>query len=478
MKKEYNNTVIEKRKAREGSLPKVSIILPSLNVISYIRETIESVCTQTMQDIEIICVDAGSTDGTLEVLKEFAQSDKRIRILHSDKKSYGYQMNLGFREASGEYIGIVETDDYISPEMYEVLYDTAIGSDADVVKSDFDMFTTRKNGEHLLVNYSLKSYNRVAYNEIYSKEQYINGEFAVECYIWNAIYKKSFLEKHGIIFNETPGASFQDFGFKYQVAFAAERIIAVNQSFYRYRRDNSGSSTYNSRTAEFNLRESKFLLSVLDKWHSDDRTYAAAAREILQFAVWPYMEICKWSEPAPGTEEALQEYHLMFQEFAAKQYIDGTLVDWNLWKGFHLLLESEDLFDKYVRVTSRLERDRIRSVLQAIKCKDQVVIYGCGKRGTGAHAFLVNNKCDNLVAFCDGNESKWNEKINGLKVISPDIAVQKYPNAVFLITATGAQGEIRKHLNELQVDKANIMIYNLPTDPLFCTNCMVLTNVK
>ena len=79
--------------------PKVSVIMPSLNVGKYIRESLTSVCNQTLKEIEIICVDAGSTDGTLEIIKEFAASDKRIKVIHSDKKSYGYQMNVGIHEA-------------------------------------------------------------------------------------------------------------------------------------------------------------------------------------------------------------------------------------------------------------------------------------------------------------------------------------------------------------------------------------------
>ena len=102
-------------------MPKVSVIMPSLNVVQYIQECMESVVRQTLSDIEIICVDAGSTDGTLEILQEFAKKDQRISIIVSDKKSYGYQMNLGLKAAKGEYIGIVETDDFIEPNMYEDL---------------------------------------------------------------------------------------------------------------------------------------------------------------------------------------------------------------------------------------------------------------------------------------------------------------------------------------------------------------------
>lgn len=120
---------------------KVSIILPSLNVLPYIKECVESVMNQTLHEIEIICVDAGSTDGTLEILQEYEKQDNRIKLIVSDKKSYGYQMNLGIKAAVGEYIGIVETDDYVSENMYEELYTVARENEVDFVKADFYRFT-------------------------------------------------------------------------------------------------------------------------------------------------------------------------------------------------------------------------------------------------------------------------------------------------------------------------------------------------
>jgi len=99
-------------------MPLVSIIMPSLNVVSYIEECLQSAINQTLKDIEIICIDAGSTDGTREVITKYLLTDKRIRLIDSTVKSYGYQVNLGIHEARGEYIGILETDDYVDCEMY------------------------------------------------------------------------------------------------------------------------------------------------------------------------------------------------------------------------------------------------------------------------------------------------------------------------------------------------------------------------
>lgn len=119
-------------------MPKITVIMPSLNVAPYIEECISSVERQTLKDIEILCIDAGSMDGTLEILQNHAKDDSRIRIINSPVKSYGYQVNLGIKEASGEYIDIVETDDYVSDRMLETLYEAVSKYSADFVKSSFN----------------------------------------------------------------------------------------------------------------------------------------------------------------------------------------------------------------------------------------------------------------------------------------------------------------------------------------------------
>ncbi|EOI2037283.1 glycosyltransferase family 2 protein, partial [Campylobacter coli] len=122
--------------------PKVSVVVPSLNSIKYIHECIDSILNQTLKDIEIICVDAGSTDGTLEVLREYEKNDERLKVIVSDKKSYGYQMNLGIKEAKGEYLGIVESDDYIKENMYQSLYKIAKERKIEVLRADILEFET------------------------------------------------------------------------------------------------------------------------------------------------------------------------------------------------------------------------------------------------------------------------------------------------------------------------------------------------
>lgn len=240
---------------------KVSVILPSLNVKEYISECIQSVCKQTLKEIEIICVDAGSTDGTLELIEHAGQGDSRIKLIKSPKKSYGLQMNLGVQHAQGKYIAIVETDDYILPDMMNFLYEVCERNDLDFAKADFYRFTRAENGEETRYLNKLTSkseyYNRVI-NPRVEKEV-----FTFVMNTWSGIYRKSFLEKEHIFHNETPGASFQDTSFWFQTFSKAKRVYFVNKPFYMNRRDNPNSSVYSTKKTYAFCDEYAFLYDQL-----------------------------------------------------------------------------------------------------------------------------------------------------------------------------------------------------------------------
>ena len=93
----------------------VSVLIPVYNTEKYVRECVESVRKQTLHEIEILCLDDGSTDRSAEILDELATEDERIHVMHKKNSGYGSTMNLGIRAAQGKYVGIVESDDYIEP---------------------------------------------------------------------------------------------------------------------------------------------------------------------------------------------------------------------------------------------------------------------------------------------------------------------------------------------------------------------------
>ena len=226
-------------------MTKVSIILPSLNVHEYIEECLTSVCNQELKDIEIICVDAGSTDGTLEIIQSYIEKDNRIKLINSEKKSYGFQMNLGMDASTGKYIGIVETDDYVRPEMFKNLYEIAEINNLDFVKADFYRFNHDEEGKEILylnkLTDDISFYNRI----VNPRKEKKTFKFVMNT--WSGIYKKEFLVRNGIRHNETPGASYQDTDFWFQTFSLAERAYFVDKPYYMNRRDNPNSSVYSNK---------------------------------------------------------------------------------------------------------------------------------------------------------------------------------------------------------------------------------------
>ena len=221
-------------------MAKVSVILPIFNVENYLREALDSVCGQTLSDIEIICVNDGSTDSSLDIIREYEARDNRIVVITGPNGGYGKAMNKGLDAATGEYIGILEPDDYVVPEMYGELYDIAVKNDLDFVKADFYRFTRNENGEENLTLEKIgKNFNK--YNIIlHPCDDPMCVKFTLNT--WTGIYKRAFIEEFHIRHNETPGASFQDNGFFFQTFAYARRAMIVDKPYYRNRRDNPNSS--------------------------------------------------------------------------------------------------------------------------------------------------------------------------------------------------------------------------------------------
>ena len=120
-------------------MPKVSVIIPVYKTEDYLRKCLDSVCNQTLKDIEIICINDCSPDGCLEILKEYASKDERIKIIDfKENKGAACARNAGIDAAQGEYLGFVDSDDFIDLDFYEKLYIKAKETNAQIVKGVFN----------------------------------------------------------------------------------------------------------------------------------------------------------------------------------------------------------------------------------------------------------------------------------------------------------------------------------------------------
>lgn len=221
--------------------PKVSVLIPVYNNAQYLRECFDSVVNQTLKEIEIIIINDGSTDPkAVQIMEEYAGRDKRIRLINKKNTGYGHSMNVGLDAARGEYIGIVESDDYVDVRMYEELYGQTKEVKCDIIKSALNVFwgQPEKRKIKLIQLYNSKKELLELSDKSNLTKTCYNGYIGIQ----SAIYKHDFLTINKILFNLTPGAAFQDIGFLVKTTMAATKIYYDNKGYYYLRRDNENSS--------------------------------------------------------------------------------------------------------------------------------------------------------------------------------------------------------------------------------------------
>ncbi|MCI5545548.1 MAG: glycosyltransferase [Clostridiales bacterium] len=236
-------------------MPKLSVVVPVCNAQKYLRECLDSILGQTLRDIEVICVDDGSKDESGAMLDGYAARDARVRVIHKVNTGYGHSMNCGFDAAEGEYLGIVESDDWIEPDMFEKLCRAADMTKADAVKSNFYLYYGEPAPRDEFFGVVPARLCGKVFKPLESvdleKIDFWNGKPS----IWSAIYRRDFIRGNNIRFNETPGASYQDASFNFKVWACAERVFCLDRAFLHYRQDNAGSSVNASTSKVYCVRD-------------------------------------------------------------------------------------------------------------------------------------------------------------------------------------------------------------------------------
>lgn len=439
---------------------KISIILPSFNVVKYIDECIKSALNQTLDAKEIICIDAGSTDGTWEILLSYANNPQfrnQITLIHSGIKSYGYQVNQGIRRACGEYIAILETDDYISKDMYKYLYELGVSNNADYVKADFDYFVTYSNNKKIFNTVALFKNDDEKYEKVLnpSTNSYL---YACDYNIWKGIYKKSFLLTHHILLNESKGAAYQDIGFVLQVLSCASRGVYCKKSFYRYRMDREESSINSEYGLEYSHQEFARLLEVdeLKKKMSYSDGFFRRMAQVFCGEIVRTLRAVNYNVDSIF----IKPHYLWFKEQISKA-LNSKLLSINLNQLYpNLLPILDNIYDFSLKLENEdlVQKKRNKQLLETIHEKN-IIIFGLGIFGESIIHYLYKHNI-NILAACDNNTAMWNTQKYGLKVFSPLECVKKFPDCIYVIANKKSSLEIYQQLINLGINQTNIFIYS------------------
>jgi glycosyltransferase involved in cell wall biosynthesis len=288
----------------------VTDLVPVYNTSKFLPQCLDSLLAQSLDDMEILCLNDGSTDDSPQILQQYAARDARIRIINKENSGYGSTMNLGVAEARGEYIGITESDDFAHPKMFKTLYKYAAKYDCDIAKSNYLEFGYGKTK-------TLKPLDGFPYKKPIDTAQH-PSLLLTDPIIWAAIYRRRMLLDEGIRMSETPGAAFQDTSFVTQAWIASNRAVLLRKAYLHYRVDNPASS----------VKSTKNIYAVCGEFDNSERFLKGYPEKFPHFI--GYLQADRFNTYRWNYNRIAEEYHAEFahrmHEELSRMQADGSLV--------------------------------------------------------------------------------------------------------------------------------------------------------
>ena len=315
--------------------PKVSVIIPVYNVEEYLRQCLDSVINQTLKEIEIICVDDGSTDSSLEILKEYAAKDHRITLITQQNLHAGVARNAGLAVAKGKYLSFLDSDDFFELNMLEETYKKVIkdNSDGCIFSAVMIDYATAKIKQ---MPWLLKEFNLIEINKIRDKIFLITSP---NC--WNKIFSKLLIDKYNLRFQNLTNAN--DVYFSFAFCILANKLSTINKEFihYRYNTQCQITSNYNSH----NPLNIYYALKKLKKTILQYRDENWLSESFYQRCIWCF-KYQKQESP-----QNFEQYSKIYASLFSEQYIYLYAKNFEKLNTIPIVFATNDNYAKYVPVT-------------------------------------------------------------------------------------------------------------------------------
>lgn len=433
-------------------MAKISVIVPIYGVEKYLRECLDSIVNQTLKDIEILLIDDGGKDNCPAIIDEYAQKDSRIIPIHKPNGGYGHSCNVGLEKATGEYIAIIEPDDFIDLNMFEDLYDLAKKNNADVVKSSFyDFYDTEK----------YKAHKKKNWNDLYNipKTSFKISECPYFLYfhpsIWSCIYRRDFLNQNDIRFIEAPGAGWTDNPFQVQTLCLAQKIVYTDEAYYHWRKINLKEAK-DLKDITIPYKRSKEIHDWLQKNNINNENILACLYK-REFA---YMHLLNAASAGKNILQRAKEnkniISLMNEKilYTNKNIKKNEIKFYNSVKNSDLLNILKRDFIYYISFFINIIVELIYiSILKIFKNKKMAL--------WGASIFLelflekYKIKNTNIIGIIDKNSTRWGKKIGDYEIFSPEKLKELSPKFLLLTIIhrnTTIYGDIKQYLKENNIN--------------------------
>lgn len=277
-------------------MPKVSVIIPVYNGERYLAACLDSVCAQSLRDLEILCVDDGSTDGTPEILRSYAARDGRVRVLTQRNINAGAARNLGMRYATGEFFSFLDADDFFEPDMLESAVKRAEETDAEIVVFDSDSYQ-QELGVFEKTDKRIVRSAFPAGKDVFAAAEVKDLFSAVVGWPWDKLFRASYIRSLELSFQEQRTTN--DLLFVYAALARAERIALLDRVLAHYRRTGSDSLSFTREkswfcfyTALLALRARLIQWGLFERYEQDFVNYCVVlARWQLETLAQPVRDI-------------------------------------------------------------------------------------------------------------------------------------------------------------------------------------------
>jgi len=289
---------------------KVSVIIPIYNVEKYLDRCLSSVTNQTLEEIEIICVNDGSTDSCMDIISRHSDKVNNIKVISKENTGYGDSVNIGIENAMGEYVCILESDDYAKINMCKEMYEKAKSNNLDILRANY-----YANDEKMGAMYQ-SICDVIGYENVFCPIDNLNI-FLLTPYVWSYIYNRKFIMDNNIRFTRTKGASYQDVAFNFKCLSLAKRMMVLDRAYVYYTIDNPNSS----------IRSKDKVYCICDQYSEvecflNNNIY-------LKKCLWEVKNIIKLSAYKWNYRRLSDELKPMFRRIFVAQFMreieDGTL---------------------------------------------------------------------------------------------------------------------------------------------------------
>ena len=353
-------------------MPKVSIIMPVYNGEDYLAESINCILDQTLDDFELICVDDGSTDSSLQLLNEFAQKDSRIQVYHQENKGGGAARNFAITKAVGKYIYCMDADDSLELIALQKLYDIAEDKQLDMIIFQSVNYA-EDTGEYFHIEaYDMNEFADFVGDKVFSYEDLGDWMFEINVTPWCKFYNREFVVRSGAKFAE--GLIFHDNQFFWEVLFNAKRMYFLREFLYTRRRHSASSTGAGDQRYTSTIMVNNMIIGLFMKyglWEKyKKRLYNRKMRLLyMRYGMVhdEYKEYFFW-EMKKDFEKMIG--HERYDEFMKAIYSTNK-------KRFNIVIESESFEEfelKYETLKLEIENQKLKKEIKEYDKKNKTIL--------------------------------------------------------------------------------------------------------